>query len=408
MPLSQFVQNTRLEQVNNAYLAEVLRMLMTTTVEWGDASAKLSGPEYKWSAATLISHATIQKRVGEVPVLLYDFDPDLRQKMLRPEFYAKVALDVGPKMSTHAAHVLYELGQRYFNDGKGFQSQALPWRQWVVPLTGNADRQVEGLEYKTFMRDVLKPALRDVNDPNVPQIPFTIAIHEQRLGRRVEFIRFIVQPKRQGRSAKLGTKDGLEMPTEDLTLIARAIHLGISQHEAEGIYEKYGPRMGAGLEAMERRKLSEPIANPANYLRKVIVAQPPSREDVLDVEVKAIGKPLQTADTTTKNNLAVLRKRHEESLLNDAEALLNESTAQMRRAEYECFERDVLEDLKTPLQRAWREFRRKDVSSEAKLPMFLRDTFLRWYIRDKGWKALDSDDLLHWGAQRGLVEFRTA
>lgn len=401
MPLSSFYKDARQEGIGNEYLSEVLNVLVTTPIEWGDSPKALQGKRYKWSTATLLSFASIAKGSTGKAELVYDFDPEVKALMLQPEVYAKVALEVVAKMSSHAALFLYELGSRYYSPKSELSSKELPWKDWVVPMTGSSKVNVDKLLYKTFARDTLKPALLEVNN-DLLDLPFTISAETRMIGRKVEKLRFTVQPKRSAATPTLGTSEGIQLEVEHLSLIGRLIAMGVPQADAMRMYESFGhERVRAAIESVERRKATDPIDNPVSYFRKVLKTAK-SEEGVVDVESKMLPPaPVSTPSAAPSSINAAIAKKYQAEQRDEAVSLFEEGTDDMKEEAYARFEQEGLPGSGDAIKREWASFRKK--GRAAKLSPLVKQPFFKWYVGEV--QLPDDNELLLWATRRGYITY---
>lgn len=404
MPLRRFLRDARQEKVNNEYMSEVLKILVSTPIEWGDSAKNLQGASYQWSVSTLLSYASITKKSGTTE-LIYDFDPAVKAKMLEPEVYAKISLDVQAKMSTYAALYLYELGTRYYKPRDQLSSKERPWKEWVVAMLGNRKVSIDKLLFKTFARDTLKPALQEVNDPRLG-LPWEIRAETRKVARRVEALRFTVTARQpRDKDQELGTAEGLQIEVDHLTLIGRLINLGVTQASAVKLYNEYGHEtLRQGVDNFERHierrpADSPPIENIVSYLHKVLKTVKVG-SDVVDVESKVVSVGVSRASSPPGGTInAVLAKKYQEVHRKDSIALFEESTDAMKQEEYDRFESEGLAAAGNAVQREWAAFRKK--GNGAKLSPLLRTPFFKWLVRDA--ELPNPDELEAWGRRNGFV-----
>lgn len=385
--LSQFIQDSRYASRNMEHLAEVLECLTGTSVTWGDSPKNLKGPKYERTSASLVSLARLRKLEGQAPVLQYDFQKEVRDLLLNPRVYASISLAMNAKMKTQPALVLYELGVRYLTNRNGL-TMRMPWRDWVAPITGNPTISPE-LEYKYFARDVLKPALKEVNDA---QDEFELIPLPGKVARKVDTLQFQVVRRAPAQTASIPSPlAGLE--ADDLVLIDRMLKLKIGQDTAEKLVLKYGAaRTRLALDAVE--KAGETVRSPLPYLRAVL-EKGDFPDAAIDVEAKTTANsPLDKGrfQTWKKGYLASMRDR--------ALAVYLEGSPQNQLEYLDRFEEEQFSSLNSALQRSWREFRAQWPARA--MTNFIAVPFKTWLAN--AYAEPTEDEVVEWASQSGLIQ----
>ena len=393
MPLGKLIQDARYESRNMEYLVEVLNQMLGTVVNWGDSAKNLNGPKYRWSGASLLAYASIEKEGRNPAVLTFDFHKEIRMQLLNPRVYAFVSLELNAKMSTHPALALYELGARYVSNKNGL-TMRMPWREWVGPLTGNPDINEE-LQYKYFARDVLKPAIQEVNEA---QSEFEIIVLPGIVRRKVESLQFAIKRLRHARTTRHTPLSDVEV--DSLTLIGRLISLGIPQKLAEEFLRTHGAaRLRLGLTALDARRSNTrlgPIENPSRYLKKLLEDGEFSDAPILEVSAT----PLPEEVTHTEPLSLDLKRRYIQHMKAQARALHLEGSLESQEETLKEFESQRLASLSIPLRKAWMKFR----SEWPARPMspFIEVTFIDWLASD--YLKPSSAEVTDWAMSYGLLQ----
>ena len=385
--LAQFIQDARYASRNMEHLAEVLECLTGTSVTWGDSPKNLKGPKYERTSASLVSLARLRKLEGQAPVLQYDFQKEVRDLLLNHRVYASISLSMNATMKTQPALVLYELGVRYLTNKNGL-TMRMPWRDWVAPITGNPSVSAD-LEYKYFARDVLKPALREVNDA---QDEFEMLTITGKVARKVETLQFQVVRKTASTATPAPSPlAGLE--TEDLFLIDRMLKLKIGQETAEKLVRQYGTfRTQLALDAVE--KAGDAVRAPLPYLRTVL-----EKGDFPDAPIDVESRPAPHSamedghfQSWKKGYLAHMRDRALEVYL--------EGSSEHQLEYLDKFEEEQLPSLNTALQRSWKEFRAQWPAR--RMTNFIAVPFKTWLA--SAYSEPTEDEVVEWASRSGLIQ----
>lgn len=160
---------------NTTHLKQTLDFLVSTTVQWDIMG--LSGEEIKWGTHGMLSGAEIEKGV-----ITYRYDKRLREALYEPERWALIDLLVQVNLSGKYAVAIMEMIVHVYDFNEGISK--CPWIELekVHDLLG-----IEGgtyTEWRYFNRDVLKPALDQINS----KTDFDVKL--KRKGRPVSHIRF--------------------------------------------------------------------------------------------------------------------------------------------------------------------------------------------------------------------------
>jgi len=172
------------------------------------------------------------------------------------------------------------------------------WEWWWVSLTGNPIDEVIP-EYKYVKRDVLKPAIAEINvvtDINIEMI-------EHKKGRRIVELQFKVEPAIQP-SLKFPAA-----PIIDMAFLDRIMRFGISQEEASNIYATTDEaKLHATVVLVEERmaKKSMPaLDSPAGFFKRALrdsYATPAMLAK--KAPAKKLAKPVETTEELKQRYLA--------------------------------------------------------------------------------------------------------
>jgi len=259
--LSEITVGIDFNSNNTEIIKQYFRQMATTGVEW---QSPTTGEGARWSISALIAHADLIQKGNEL-TLEWSYAPNIKHELLDPQRFAKMSLQVLAMLNTMASLVLYEICCRYADNPSGLTARQ-PWAWWRPVLTGAPDSPTSAYqEYKIFNRDVVKKALKKVNEVT----DLEVELIEHKVGRSVQDLQFKVKRKAQKIEAP-------ERPIEpvDLKTIGAAIRLGITQDKAEKLLLKYGAKSMddalAVLNERQRRADMEPVRTPEKYLRSIL------------------------------------------------------------------------------------------------------------------------------------------
>ncbi|WP_286373942.1 replication initiation protein [Variovorax saccharolyticus] len=278
LPLKEVLIGLDFNSNNLALVKDHLRSMVVTPVEW---QSPTTGEGPAWSVCGMLAEAKLYKERGEV-WLSWSYAVSMRHELLDPDVFAKLSLEIISQLTSHAALVLYEVGTRYKEVGKTAR-QAYAW--WMPVLIGRPfDERMEKLEYRIFKRDVLRPAIAQVN--TITDVD--VELIEHKTGRFVTELQFQVRKKPQ-RSLSL------QKPSEpvDVALFVRAEKLGVEHARAEQLAAEFGdPALATALDALEKRLASqfpEPLRDPFRYLKSLMPGHAAAkvREHQVKVEAQA-------------------------------------------------------------------------------------------------------------------------
>ena len=259
--LTDIVTGIDFRSNNTELIKKYFRQMATTGVEWQSPTI---GEGTRWSISALIAHAELIQQGNEL-LLEWSYAPNIKQELLDPQRFAKMSLQVIAALNTMASVVLYEICCRYADNPSGLTARQ-SWSWWRPVLTGVPDSATSAYqEYKIFNRDVVKKAVKKVNEVT----DLEIDLIEHKMGRSVQDLQFKVKRK----LTQLMRPDRQIEPV-DLKTIGVAIKAGLSQERAERLLFKYGARaLDDALAVMNERQLRrnmQPIRLPEKYLMTIL------------------------------------------------------------------------------------------------------------------------------------------
>ncbi|NML18846.1 replication initiation protein [Azohydromonas caseinilytica] len=396
-PLSEIINLSRFDSNNYELLKKTLKQLMGTVVEW---QSPTSGEFDVWEASTLLAGCKlIKNRKSGAITIEWSYSPQIREQLMGPDRYARIALDVVTQLRSHAAMALYEICVRYI-DNPSHLTARQHWRWWRPVLTGQQDDPAKKPpQYRYFKRDVLAPAIAEINALSDIEVRGPVE-HKGADNKTIEQIQFAVVRKKTARSAasRPAVRER-ELEPVDLPLIGRAIDAGVKQDDAERLLQEFGPEaLSAGLDSLHKRAalppgVVDPVQNPGRYLRAVL---PGVLKKAAPAEVPAPAprpKPAVVVDAPRRQ-----ARWLDEWLRRAREALRQEILAlpDAERAHWQRQFREHLAEKRSAL------LKRFDTSGWTH-SLFIQD-FIRFYgngTRGLGWDKPSAEQLLELAAEVG-------
>jgi hypothetical protein len=394
-PLSEIINLSRFDSNNYELLKKTLKQLMGTVVEWQSPTA---GEFDVWEASTLLAGCKLikNKKSGAITIE-WSYSPQIREQLMGPDRYARIALDVVTQLRSHAAMALYEICVRYI-DNPSHLTARQHWRWWRPVLTGQQDDPArKPPEYRYFKRDVLAPAIAEINALSDIEVRGPVE-HKGGDNKTIEQIQFSVMRKTPARAAGSRAASARELEPVDLPLIGRAMDSGVKQEDAERLLQEFGAAaLGAGLDSLHKRTalppgVADPVQNPARYLRAVLPGV-----------LKTAAEPQMAPPAPRARSAAVDAPRRQARWLDEwlrraREALRQEILAlsEQERARWAAQFRAHLADKRSAL------LKRFDTSGWTH-SLFVQD-FIRFYAngtRGPGWDKPSAEQLLELAAEIG-------
>lgn len=273
-PLRELITLARFDSKDYQLLKRTLRQMISTVVEWQSPTDR----EFvRWEACGLISGVSLSKppEAGGAVILQWSYAPQIRSQLLSPDRYARLSLELMTRLRSHTALALYEICARYI-DNPSHLTARQPWRWWKPVLTGQPDR-ADGrqAQYRYFKRDVLLPAIAEVNALTDIVVAGPIEARGPD-NKTITTIQFEV--RRREVPDRLRSTPAAELV--DLPVLGHAIRNGLSQAEAERLLEQYdADRLRAAVDQLvQRQSIPESaglprIGQPARWVTAVLEAE---------------------------------------------------------------------------------------------------------------------------------------
>ena len=259
-PLQEIMAGASYESTNMEVLKDTLRRMSQVVVEWNSVT---DAGNRRWGVSALLAGAEIVEEGRRLHVE-WSYSPQIRARLLDPEMYVRLSLRMYSSLRSVTSAALYEICMRYVTNAGGLTNRAA-WQWWRPRLTGVPDdAEEQPIEYKYFKRDVLRPAINEVN--RITDI--TVELIEYKDGRRVGDIQF---------SASKKSQQGLALEDHNLVdngLLERIVRLGFTKEEAAKLYTGHEENLvRMTVEFVEGRLVKrgmKPIDSPAALFRDAL------------------------------------------------------------------------------------------------------------------------------------------
>lgn len=225
--------------------------------------------ETDWISERLLGPTRLHKEKGTAGRggrvwLGFKFDPGVEQQVLNPMPYTRLSLYYQTMLRTGPGLALYEMARKYATSPSHL-TIAERWEWWHDYLTGQAiGTEPLNIEYKYFKRNVLKPAIEEVN--TVTNV--IVELKEIKNGRRVESLQFTATMKDQAQ---------LELspePVIDSELIKALRDVGFNEIEAQNMCARESPDLLRKTITLLRARMANrdqvQVDSPVAYFRKLL------------------------------------------------------------------------------------------------------------------------------------------
>jgi len=391
LTLTELIGDARFNSNNTELLKSHLRDMQATTIEWSTSSSGLK----KWMSSQLIGTVTIEEPGrGQTCVITWKYPDEIRERLVKPNQYTKVLLEISAQMRSYSAAVLYEIGARYLTSpGRLSMREDVIW--WAAVLTGRSD--IEEVDYRFLNRDVISKALIEV-DTLCDDFSLELIVHKH--GRKVEQLQFRVVPKSQ---QALGGMNDPNKNVFDLELVGRLIAVGLKQNDAQDTYATTDEgHLRAALDLVEQRmknKTLSELKSPAAYLRDALKK---GYASTTGVTTEAVGqgseaKSAATLQLSQAGQLQRVRDAWDADQAAKAREMFKEMSDSQQREVKTAFESITLNTLASPIARAWR----RD-GTESRIAS---SSFFRWLSETTWTEEVTDKKLLDFALTKGSINF---
>lgn len=259
IPLADVARDAAYDSKDTELLKEHVQELQNIRIYSEDAIQWTS--ERLVSSVKLVNPKGLNKKGGML-WFGFAFPPEVESMVMSPGSYTKLSVYYQALLRSGASLALYEICRRYATNPSKVTNRS-EWEWWYGALTGNPVREALP-EYKYFKRDVIKPAIAEIN--MVTDISVELIEHKQ--GRRVAALQFKVTPAQQSPLMFPAP------PVIDGDLVQRMMALGISQEDACNILATTEDgKLRATLDLTEtrlRNQKASKVDSPAGYFKTAL------------------------------------------------------------------------------------------------------------------------------------------
>lgn len=221
--------------------------------------------ERQWTSERLVSSVTFVNPRGFSAHggqlwLGFAFPPEVHDLVMAPGTYTRLSIMYQGMLRSGAALSLYEVCRRYATNPSHL-TMIQTVEHWYGVLTGNPVGSGDMPEYKYLKRDVVTPAIAEIN--SLTDIKVELVEHKK--GRRVAELQFRVVPSQQG---------ALELPHApiiDTELVDKLVALDLTLADAQEIVGRYTiEEVSGALDFLLKRmgqKSAAPVSSPAAYFK---------------------------------------------------------------------------------------------------------------------------------------------
>ena len=378
IPLSDLARDAAYDSKDTEFLKQQLEELQNIKL--------LMENERQWTSERLVASVTfvnplgLRKHAGQV-WLGYAFPPEVHELVMAPGTYTRFSIFYQGLLRSGAALALYEVCRRYATNPSRV-TLVEGYEHWYAVLSGNPVPAEALPPYKYFKRDVVKPAMAEIN----ALTDIRVELVEHRNGRRIERLQFRVEKTRQAPVALLAS------PVIDVETLQRLAKLGFNQQEASDFMlchpEELLRECLAAAETRIEQHDSAPIESPAAYFRWLLKKGVADRPDEVTSTVAGAAVAAAVPGSTVP---AAVIDRFLASRAKDALAAYAQLGADERRDLFERFRQH------SPASRTLKHARGIENT-------LVRSLFSHWYAREiwgaPGAQAL-ADFVAHFTADEG-------
>jgi hypothetical protein len=223
--IHDLMRTLEFDSKNDEYLKEALEALVSCKVKWNILD---KDGEHEWGVTTLLAEAKIKSGI-----CTYAYGPTLRERLHNPRMYARISLSMQNKFESKHAQALWEVCTDYLDEARNQGETPFIGVREFKGLMGIGNEGYGG-EFKTLNRDVIKPAVKEINTVT----DFDVKAEYKREKRKVAAVKFRVRRVEQflGQRPRQGE---LFLDDKDTPRIVRELkNAGLAAEEAWKIWQE--------------------------------------------------------------------------------------------------------------------------------------------------------------------------
>lgn len=313
---SDLLETACLPPSNHKQGTSYLEELLSTVVTF----SKSSKDEDVWGAATLIQDPKMVTRGNGVrrSTISWTLSSEIKKKLTDPEssFYTYINLQMMTKLKSDASVSLFEICNRWstwskhkFGENLG-ATTALSPLEWMNIITGE---EKDHGDYRYFRRDLLKPALLEINE----HTNLNVEAVEVKKANRVQTVQFIIAEKVD--------ESIVVKPIRTDEVLSQKIQAAtkISKEDADTVIAEHSKKqIETVLSLMIEKQKTEVLLSPAKYFYAGVTKK------WKKVPVSAQEEPKAPKFNTAKDN----------DVPSTPEKIEKESSDELRLAEFESMD----------------------------------------------------------------------
>ena len=279
--LSDMLEATNSSGSNRTQVKTILRDIRAIGVDWNVRE----GDRDIWKNVGLIEEPGLIDGKGTPTIVTWKLPKIIRSRLLDPQgFFTRISLETMTRLKSGASIALYEICCQYASNDHGKGEGGLTFKgsleNWMPRILGT---RKSGYEYKFFKRDVLLPAIEEIQTI----ADLRVELIEHKIGRKVAELQFRVFKKEGISQPRLELAQTL--PSRDAENLApifkhadRLQSVGLSKMAAEKICREYADKEAYLLKSIELVELREKNANAAPLRSKAAFLKQALREGYAD------------------------------------------------------------------------------------------------------------------------------
>lgn len=361
---------------NTEYVKKAVEELVKLTIHWNILG---KDKKNKWGWIHFLAEAKY-----EDGVLSYAYPPTLRKLLHNPDWYVQIKLSMQNKFVTKHGLALFEICADAYIKKRGQGTTgwlSLDIFKELMGLNSGGEEEQKYRDFKTLNRDVIKPALKEVNAAG----DFTVTVEFRRTNRRISALRFDIlenlkEVGEQPSLAAIFNQELFNRLQEFFCLSKEDAQRVVSSHDEGYIMENL-------VVVEERYRAGKVKENLAAYTMKAMEVDFRPKKSAFERKQENE----QEDENVLRTLLFDLETDYTKSIKTEAARLLSEMTEEQRKEQISAFEEDRI----NPFPAIIGIYQKRKLQS----PLF-RTQFENYLVKKKG--PADLVDLISFAKTQGL------